>query len=129
MSRPRERLHRLRGGDGASLPSTRPDELWPDLGDLQPYWESFYQFATSELGRKEGGTILTRYEQYDDGTWAFRAETEPVRTSTEPRGESHAQMLVYESETDAITFTDFLDNSSWTLENAFGDSMEASSRL
>ena len=115
---PSRRLHRLRGGDGPSVPG-RPPELWPDFGDLEPFWESFSAFARSEL---DDPTV--RFELKNHGKWRFVARDRPRRS------EDRRQQLVYEPEEDVIRFSDPEVDSGWVLEDAFGgDPYSASSAL
>lgn len=123
---PDRRLHTLRSGDGAGLPAGEPQGMWPDLGDLEPYWESFVSFAMSELG----GDIRTEFVQRHDGTWKFKATTDLGRKPTEMRsGQTYTQTLVYVSQDDELTFRDARDGSSWVMEDVFGDQTGATSAL
>lgn len=124
---PKRRLHKLRGGDGPGRPDTPPPK-WPDLGDLEPYWESFTAFARSEMGT----AITTELRQFSDGSWEFHASTSLDRRENqrvERTGQSYTQSLVYDSEDDEMTFTDHRDDSSWVMEDVFGDPYTATSHL
>lgn len=114
------RLHRLRGGDGPSVPSTAPAELWPDLSEIEPYWESFLSFAHSELRDPE-----VTFIQAEDGSWQFRAVDGRRRHTERSR-----RNLVYRPEDDEIEFSDPEVGGGWVLEDAFGgDPYAASSAL
>ena len=117
---PRRRLHALRNGDGPRIPSERPDVKWPELSDLEPYWESFQAFALSELTPP----VSVELRMMDDGTWGLWAEEDPSR-----RPEAR-KSLKYDPVEDEIRFRDPEVDGGWVMESAFGgDPFEATSRL
>jgi len=108
-SAPKRRLHNLRGGDGPGIPAGKPPELWPDMADLQPYWESFQAFARSELDQP-----TVSFELRNHGKWRFVARDRNQRT------EDALQSLTYDPEEDTIRFSDPEVGGGWVMESAFG---------
>lgn len=118
-STPKRRLHKLRGGDGPSVPTSKPPERWPNLEEIQPHWESFQAFARSDLE----SPIQFELRLKDNGKWEMRALEAPSRKT------NHRKRLVYDPKDDSIEFTDLEVDSGWVLENAFGDPTGATSAL
>lgn len=101
--------------------------MWPDLEDVQPYWDSFISFAISELE----SPMTFEIEVEDDGSWMMKAMEAPHRDRTGDLGTSPARrsQLLYDPEEDTIRFSD-PDVGGWVMEDAFGgDPTGASSAL
>jgi hypothetical protein len=126
---PSRTLHKLRGGDGQGIPSGPPPELWPDMEELEPYWQSFTSYALSELGTEGSEPARIVFQQMSDGSWRFRASTAIGHKRQEPTGQTYAQTLTYERDEDVLRFEDTRDGSSWVMEDAFGDQLSATSKL
>lgn len=119
MSRPKNRLHNLRGGDGRPIPSETPSERWPDLKEIEDHWKSFTQFARSELNQP-----TMTFRVLNNGKWKFIARDRNKRT------DGSLRQLVYDPEDDTIEFSDPEVDSGWVMEDAFGgDPTGSSSRL
>jgi len=113
-------LHRLRGGDGPSVPSDPPPPRWPGLNQISDYWETFTHFARSEL---EQPTIS--FEVKNNGKWQFYAQDRANRETN-----SRRQSLTYDPEENTIRFHDPAVDGGWVMEDAFGtDPTAATSAL
>lgn len=102
--------------------------MWPDLGELEPYWETFTAFAISELE----SPLTFEVEVEDDGHWRFVAQEAPHRARTSKAAASPARRsrLVYDPSEDEINFKDPEVSGGWVMEDVFGgDPYGASSAL
>lgn len=116
---PHQRLHRLRGGDGPSVPSDPPPPRWPDLDQISDYWDSFTHFARTELTQP-----TMTFRVLNNGKWKFIARDRNQRT------DGPLRQLVYDPEDDTIEFSDPEVDSGWVMEDAFGgEPTAATSRL
>lgn len=93
--------------------------MWPDLGTLEPFWDSFCAFARSELDAP-----TCTFELEPDGGWRFVARDQNTRSG------GRRNQLVFEPEENVLRFYDPETDAGWVMEDAFGgDPTEASNRL
>ena len=131
---PKRRLHRLRGGDGPPVPEVEPPELWPQMEELDAYWESFQAFARSEMPGDAAQSEIEFSFHMDSRSGEWRFEAFQSTMPDENYGgstQTESYRLTYDPAEDQIEMemNTLKGETGWVMEDAFGKPLSATSAL